>query len=341
MKKHRILWVTDRSSRHQQRALDGAPSVFDVEMLANPSPEAIKEALQDVEILVSERRGHIDRAMLENASALRFILRLGATTHDIDLTAALQKSIIVSRQPDLGNLQVAEYCQLMMLALLKRLPIAEDRALQKASENLDERTDENTFAYNWAEVTKVTGIIGKTIAIVGMGDIGIELARRLKSFLPAKVLYNKRTPLPVILEQELGINYASFEACFSYSDVTVCLLPYNSQTDHLINNEVLSTMREGAMLVQAGSGSTLDEVALAHHLQSGHLGGASLDTFENEPLQKDNPLWAMARRGTYNLILTPHIAGGTSLADFPQGYQYAEVLRFVRGEPLQLQINSL
>lgn len=337
--KTRVIWLTERSPRHQKRALASAPPELAITMLRQPLPEALAPHLPTAEILISERRGVIDEALLGQMPALRFILRLGASAHDIDLTACQVRAIPVSRQPDLGNACVAEHCMMMMLALSKRLNSAQRAAQAQAGQQSAQQTDENTFAYNWAGFDGVLSLYGKTVAIVGMGDIGFELARRLQPFMLKSLLYNKRTRLPQTVEQELSLQYAERIDCYQQADILVGLLPYQAGTEHLIDATAFKQMKPDALFIQAGSGRTIDELALVDAIQQGKLGGVACDTFEYEPLQADHPLLALAQNPALNIILTPHIAAGTTAHIQNRGYEYVEVRRFMQGEPLQLRID--
>lgn len=335
-----VLWLTERSQRHQERALVSAPVGLAITMLTQPSLSELKPHLAQAEILISERRGVIESHFLSQMPNLKFILRLGATAHDIDLAATGQRNIPVSRQPDLGNILVAEHCVMMMLALSKRLNFAQSATQHHAGQEPVRRTDENTFAYNWAGIDHVLSLYGKTVAILGLGDIGIELARRLKVFWPSQLLYNKRSRLPQPIEAQLGLTYASAETCYQEADILVSLLPFTSETDYLINAKAISQMKSSAFVVQAGSGRTIDENALADALQQGKLGGAALDTFEYEPLLVDHSLLDLTQDAGINIILTPHIAAGTTAHIQNRGYEFAEIIRFMNGERLQLRIDD-
>jgi phosphoglycerate dehydrogenase-like enzyme len=157
----------------------------------------------------------------------------------------------------------------------------------------------------------VGGLFGQTVGILGFGEIGAELARRLMPFAPRGVLYNKRRPLPAHVEAELGITYATRQEIIAASDFLCVLLPYTAETDLSIHEATFAAMKPGAIVVHCGSGSVIDEAALAAALQSGHLAGAALDTYEWEPLQGDNPLVALARDPQMNVLLTPHTAAST------------------------------
>jgi phosphoglycerate dehydrogenase-like enzyme len=328
----RLLWLTERGSRHQKQALDAAPPQLHVTMLRSTLPA--ETHLANTDILVSERRGRISAELLNAAPHLKLIVRLGSLFDDIDLAACQQRQILVSCQPVIGAINAAEHVMLQILSLLKHLNEVQAMTLAAHHSLPAARTDENTFSYNWFRFQKVETLRGKTVAIIGMGEIGVELARRLRGFLPTRILYYKRNSYSKIVEQQLDITYADFQTCVEMAEILVCLLPYSKETDKLINADVFQRMKPGSLLVHAGSGSTVDEQALLEALV--HLGGAALDTFEHEPLQPEHPLIAAARNPLNNLILTPHLAAGTGSPR--RDSDYAEVMRFLAGEPLRHQI---
>jgi len=330
-----VLWITHRSDRHQRNAREAAPPGITIEFLRDPSEAQLTAKLSSAEILISERSGHISAAMLDQAPHLKLIVRLGSLSHDIDVNACRTRSIIVSRQPVLQTSYVAEHVLMMMLALSKRLRATERAARDANHSQPADRTDENTFHYNWIRFSGIGGLINQTVAVMGMGEIGVELARRLRGFSPNAILYHKRNRFPPFVENDLGIHFD--ESGYQRADFVVNLLPYSPATDLLLNEQFFQQMKPGACLIHAGSGATLDERALEKAIESGHLGGAALDTYEYEPLQKVNPLVELARDPTQNVILTPHVAAGT--VDLSREQDYDEVRRFLRGKPLHFRIS--
>ena len=327
-----ILFLTSRSPRHQQAAINAAPAGCTVVMLRRPSHAEVLQRLPAAEFLITERAGVINEEMIAAGTNLRLIQRLGSLSHDIDLDAAQRAGIPVCTWPVRGCVQVAEHMLMQILALLKRLPDAMAIANQAGDWDApSRRTDENVFAYNWSQRTGLEGLGGKSAGILGFGEIGAELARRLAGFAPASVLYHKRTRLPAPVEAELGITYADPHTVVAASDVLCSLLPYTPETDLWLNAERLATMRPGAFLVSCGSGSIIDEAALAATLRAGRLAGAGLDTFEWEPLRDDNPLVALARNPAMNVLLTPHTAAGSGGS---RDDDYANVRRILSGEAL-------
>lgn len=337
---HYVLWLTDRGAFHQQRALEAAPPILNVSILSSPPADILHEALFRAEVLISERRGRIDNDFLQMAPNLKLIVRVGALLDDIDLHALKAHDVRLVQQPDLTTIMVAEHCLLMILALLKKL-----NAAQKIAQNPDPsrratRTDENTFSYNWASMGDIKGLYGKRIAIIGMGEIGIELAQRLGPFRLAALSYFKRSRLSRFLERELGLRYVdSPEAAAADADVVVNLLPYDAETDLLLGGQLFAKMPRGALFVHAGSGATVNEQALVNAINIGHLGGAALDTFTHEPLQVSNPLIELSKDPIANVILTPHIGAATLPHEqTARVLTFQEIMRFFRNLPLHNEV---
>ncbi len=334
---YRVLFLTERSPRHQQAALDAAPAALAVTMLRAPARATLIEQLPEVDFLITERLGTIDAEMIAAGKRLQLIQRLGSLFFDIDVAAAQHRGIPVCYWPIESCILVAEHMVMQMLALAKQLP--EVQAIAKQGGDWDRpsrRTDENTFAYNWARRTDIGGLYQKRIGILGFGEIGAELARRLRGFVPQQILYHKRSRLPAAVEAELGITYATQDEIMAQSDFLCSLLPFYPETELSLNKSVFERMKPGAKLVSCGSGTIIQEADLAAALQSGHLGGAALDTFEWEPLRPHDPLAQLAQDQQINLLLTPHTAAGAlpKGQSGNRGEDYTNIMRFLGGHPL-------
>jgi len=338
--KHKVIFTTDRGEWHQQMALAGAPDSLDISILRVPDKDTLMAALQDTEFLISERFGVIDAEIIQNAPNLKLIQRLGSLVHDIDLEAAAQAGVAVCYKPEGGVIRVAEHLVMQILAVSKKLREVESVALAASPEwGESHRTDEDTFAYNWSGRLGVGQIWQRTVGIIGFGEIGVEFARRMKGW-SCTVLYNKRSRMPERVESDLALTYVPHTELFARSDYLVNLLPFVPGTDMLLNAGVFEQMKPGACFVSCGSGSTIDEGALAEAVRSGKLAGAALDTFEYEPIRADNPLIAVAKEG-FNVLLTPHTAAGT--ADHKSSTpnrtgDYVNISNYLAGKPLKCQV---
>lgn len=337
----KTVYTTERGAFHQQRALSGAPSELQVTMLRQPNREALKAALHDAEYLISERVGVIDADIIASAPQLKLILRLGSLTHDIDLNAARAAGVVVCRFPDPGTIAVAEHILMQALVLIKNLREVERVALEaQPIWGESKKVDEDTFAYNWSGREGIGTLNGATVGILGMGEIGVEVARRLVGW-DCAVLYNKRRRLPEHVEAELRVTYADDETLLAQSDVIVCLLPYLPDTVYFVNAQRIARMKPGAFVVSCGSGGTLDESALAAALTAGKLGGVAVDSHEWEPIaEAHSPLLPLARAGL-NVLLTPHTAaggGGARVDDQNRAREYENIRRHLRGEDVLYRI---
>ncbi|MBE0702247.1 MAG: hypothetical protein IH582_03610 [Afipia sp.] len=333
---HKTIYTTERSAFHQQRALAAAPPDLDITVLRQPNRETLRAALADAEYLISERVGVINSDLIAAAPKLKLILRLGSLAHDIDLDAARAADVIVCYWPDVGVIRVAEHVMMLMLALAKRLNDVQSIALAASPEwRESRRTDENTFAYNWSGRQGITQLYQRSVGILGFGEIGAELAQRLAGW-EVTLLYHKRRRLPLTVETQLGLTYIDRDALITQSDYLVNLLPYSQETHMSLDARTLAHMKPGAFIVSCGSGGVIDEGALADALRAGQLAGAALDTYDWEPLRLDNPLIALAK-ADYNVVLTPHTAGGSPTADSGADERraaYTNIVRHLHDQPL-------
>lgn len=337
---HRTLFITERGAQHQQWAIQGAPSELDIIMRRAPSRADVMGLLPEAEFLISERSGVIDAEMIAAGKKLRLIQRLGIQTWDIDVEAARRAGIPVCYLPIQTCALVAEHVVLQILGLVKRV-----RELMAVSESADDgglpphRCDEDHFAYNWSRRENIGGLMGKTVGILGFGEIGVELATRLKGF-DCTVLYQKRKRLPLAAEAQLNLSYAaSREEIATHSDVVVALLPLGPETEQSLNAQFFGRMKPGALFIQSGGSGTVDEEALAEALRSGHLGGAAVDGFTWEPVPPNNALLPLARDPLRNLLLTPHVAAGAvpGTGKLRAG-DYVNIAALLAGRELRYQV---
>lgn len=143
---------------------------------------------------------------------------------------------------------------------------------------------------------------GSTIGVLGLGEIGRELAERAKAF-NMNIVYYQRTRLPADIEAALGARYVSFEELLEQSDFMTIQLPLNASTEGMIDKAAFARMKPGAFLVNISRAAIVDRNALMEALESGRLGGAGIDVHYKEPGDKDEPL-----KNFDNVVLSPHIA---------------------------------
>lgn len=339
MKKHTVLFITQRAEIHQQAALASAPPELDVVIRRNPSRAEILALLPQAEFLISERSGQIDAEILSAGKRLRLIQRLGSQTYDIDLAAAKKAGIPVCYSPIATAIAVAEHILMQMLALAKRTREMGYVASQAADWGLpSQKCNENTFAINWSGRKEIRNLYQSVVGIIGFGEIGTELARRLKPF-GCRVLYNKRNRLGANAEQDLEIEYAAVDKLLQESNFVCSLLPFSPETEGSINKAFIEKMQPGSCLVHSGASGILNEAEVAQALVENRLYGLATDAYSWEPIRRDNPLLRPACEPEANIILTPHTAVG-SIVFSPKGRasDYKNLLRVLNNEPLENRI---
>ncbi|MFM7321868.1 MAG: NAD(P)-dependent oxidoreductase [Armatimonadota bacterium] len=331
-----MLHLTERGDWHQQRFRAAAPSGITLIQRRPSLDPDWRSSLADVDVVVSERNVPVDAGAIDSARCLRLIVRLGSLAHDIAIDSAVRRGIVVSRQPVALCAACAEHALMLMLAVKRRLPELARLATEGDPDRPPRVTDEDTFAFNWLGRTDLGCIAGSRICLLGMGEIGVELARRLRAFGSEVVRYVKRNRYPSAVETELGITWSPLDAALGGSDILVNLLPWSPETHRLLDADRLALLPAGAALVQVGSGGTLDEADLLAALASGAMSGAALDTFEWEPLPADHPLAIAGRNPASGVLLTPHVAA-VGRDNSPER-DWDEVERFLRREPLRHRI---
>ncbi|EGF32593.1 D-3-phosphoglycerate dehydrogenase [Oxalobacteraceae bacterium IMCC9480] len=242
--------------------------------------------------LIVRNRTQVDAALLEAAPSLRVIGRLGVGLDNIDVPACTARGITVIPATGANAGAVAEYVLGTAMALLR---LAYTRSTE-------------TAAGEWPRAALSSGreIAGKTLGLIGFGGIG-QLTARLAQGLGVNVIAHD----PMIDDaapvwQRTGVVATPLAVLLAQSDIISLHVPLTTQTRNLIDHTSLARMKPGALLINSARGGIVDEVALAAALRSGHLGGAAIDVYDEEPL-----VAGTAFAGLANLILTPHIAGVT------------------------------
>ena len=337
--RHRTVYVTQRAPVHQQVARAACPMQLELVMLVSPSTSEIVDAVASAEFLVSERSGVIDESIIAAGRGLRLIQRLGVQIHDIDLDAARQARIPVCRWPLPQCAMVAEHVVMQIMGLLKRTREAEWIVTEASPEwGPPQRCDADTFLIDWSRMSRVRQLRDCTVGIVGLGEIGTELALRLAAF-GCELLYHRRNRMPGWAEEQLHVAFAGLESLLGRSDVVVLLLPHSPDTARIANDRFLSLMRPGSLLINAGASALLDEDAVARSYGTGHLGGVATDGYAWEPVRTDNPLVALAADPRANVVLTPHSAqAGLVIDTAVRRAEYANLLAVLEGRPLQHQV---
>lgn len=247
--------------------------------------------------------------VIESAKALKIISKHGAGTDSIDVATATRRGIAVMMANGANAGAVAEHSLALMLCIVRELPRFH-KGLQNGV---------------WKDLGYVvTGFRDRTVGIVGYGQIGRRTAD-LVAACGAKVIVHTRSRVELPEGMELE---QDFDALLRRVDILSLHCPLTGKTRGLVGKRELALLKPGSIVVNTSRGPVIDEAALIAALRSGHLGGAGLDTFEQEPPARDNPLFHMD-----NVICTPHIAVATTDASFQMGTIAAHnIVSYMRGE---------
>jgi len=195
-----------------------------------------------------------------------------------------------------------------------------------------ELCDEDTFSVNWAGMKNIKSLHDMTIGILGFGEVGYELALRLKPF-GSSILYNKRKKLPSSAESKIGLHFRNRSEIFKESDVLCSLLPLVTGIEGTIDKQAIDMMKPGSFIAHCGASSMVNEDDAATALKSGQLGGFAAETFAWEPVEPGNPLLALTVDPQINILLTPHIAVGSVTRPWFEKV-YSNIINFVEGRSL-------
>jgi D-3-phosphoglycerate dehydrogenase len=233
----------------------------------------------------------ITEELLEKAARLKVIGRAGAGLDNVDIAAASRRGVVVMNTPGGNTVTTAEHTLSMIMALCRNIP----QATLSLKSN------------KW-EKKKFTGteLLGKTIGVIGLGNIGKNVAQRTKALGMTVIGYD-----PYMTEDmahSIGLSLVSLDEIYARADIITVHTPLTPETKHLINTKTIAKMKDGVRLVNCARGGIINEADLLEALKSGKVAGAALDVFESEP-PLDNPLLDLD-----NVVVTPHLGASTTEA---------------------------
>ena len=275
------------------------PDEFAVKTLNELSYDCLVQEAVDADYLLVSGRLPIDEGVLTAATHLKMIQRTGVGTEMLDVEAIKQHGIPVYVNAGVNAQSVAEHTLTLMLACLKRLP------------QINQQTHQGVWKKQQVGVT-THELKGKTVGLVGMGNIGRLVAQMLQAF-GANIIYSDVIRQSAEMEQSLGLTYFdSFEAMLPEADILSFHCPLVKENTEILNQRTLAMMKKGAIVVNTARGKLINPDDLYNALRSGQLAGAALDTHYEEPIKEGYKLTELD-----NVILTPHI-GGLSYEAFHQ-----------------------
>ena len=283
-------------------------------------------------------KAELSGSLIRAATSLRFVQKHGLNCNNIDVATATERNVLVATMPLMRNASVAEHALAHMLACARKIIPGHHAVVNATYQEMGLepiQTSQWNFRKNWAGIEGVMELFRAAVGIIGMGDIGMEIAKRCRAF-GMTVYYYDKIPHPSEVEIALGLQYLPFDKLLTVSDYVVLVVPHTPETEGLIGAKELGLMKSSATLINVGRGGLIDEVALVSALQSKRLAMAGLDVYPMEPLPASSPL-----RELPNVVLTPHTGGGSYRfmdADIDASLQNIE--RFFRGEKPSGIINA-
>ncbi|RXJ03896.1 phosphoglycerate dehydrogenase [Anaerobacillus alkaliphilus] len=279
--------------------------------------EEAQNQLDQVDALLIRSATKVTTELLDKMPNVKIIARAGVGVDNVDIQAATKKGIIVVNAPDGNTISTAEHSFAMIAALLRKIPQA------------------NTSTKNGEWTRKKfqgTELFGKSLGIVGFGRIGSEIAKRAKAFQMSIYVFD-----PFLTKEraeKFGVTVSSLDDVLAQADIITVHTPLTNETKGLLNFDTIAKTKKGVFLINCARGGIIDEEALIYYLQNGHVAGAALDVFEEEPATNTRLL------DFEQVIATPHIAASTIEAQLNVASQVSEeVLNYFEGKPVLNSIN--
>lgn len=314
-----VALYLDKLNAHMEKMLlERMPEGVDVRFLTPTI--GVKGELEDADVLI-DTTFKVTREIIDSCPKLKLIQRTGIGVDMVDVAYAKEKGIPVSVCRGFNSVSVAELAVADILALYRRIPF------------MDAHTKNGEW-HTWTHRHESYELTGKTVGVIGAGNIGRNIIKRVSAF-DTTILYYDPFRLTEEQEKQLGIRYCELNRLVAESDAVVMGgLPLNDKTRGMIGKAQLKSMKKTAILVDTAREQLVDLAALAEALLNGDIAGAAIDSFE--PLPQDDPIY---RAKDTNLILTPHI-GAATYDNYDRVYRLCaeNLLHLMRGEPAEMTI---
>lgn len=273
---------------------------FQVDLKPGLPPDEIKKVIAEYVAMVVRSGTKVTADIIEHATNMRVIGRAGAGVDNIDSAAASRKGIIVMNTPGGNTISTAEHTFSMLMALSRNIPNA-------VASMVAGKWDRKKFMG--------TELFGKTIGIVGLGKIGAEVAVRAQAFGMTTIGYDP--VLSADVASKMNVELVTLDEIYRRSDFITVHTPLNNETRGLLNKETIAKCKKGVRLINCARGGIIDEAALLEALDSGHVAGAALDVYAEEP-PKD---YTLAKHP--KVVATPHLGASTEEAQEKVAIQIA------------------
>jgi|TARA_B110000196_G_scaffold229243_1_gene197881 glyoxylate reductase/D-3-phosphoglycerate dehydrogenase len=287
----RVVFYSEPNDR-VRLAEDLAPDDLDVSVIDPELPwDERKELLADTEVLILGGLAMPYEELIQ-LPKLKMLQLMSAGYDQIDVPAVREQGIFVSNNSPQIARSVAEHALGLMLTVQHKFV--------PGLEGVRDGSWRNPVRSGVYEIG------GKTIGIIGLGNIGRLVATMVRGFGPAEVIYHDTANIPAEVEAELGVRRVGFEELLSTSDIVTVHVPLFSETLGMMNSDAFTLMKESAIFINTCRGPVQNEADLIDALNDGQIRAAGLDVFEVEPTPVDNPLLSMD-----NVVVTPHLAGSS------------------------------
>ena len=281
-------------------------SRFQVDVKTGLKEDDLLKIVADYDAILVRSQTKITKKVIAAAPKLKIVGRAGVGVDNVDVAFATERGVIVMNTPGGNTISTAEHSFSLMLALSRQIP-------QAHASMVAGKWDRKTF--------EGTEICGKTLGIIGMGRIGGEFARRAIAFGMRVVCYDPY--LSAARAKSLQVELVDqLDPLIDQADFITIHTPLTPETQGLLNKERLAKCKKGVRIINCARGGLIVEADLVEALKSGHVAGAALDVYEQEPPPADHPL-----RTLPNVVLTPHLAASTAEAQENVGIEVAEILR--------------
>lgn len=288
-----ILLTNKYSGMPLQIVQSEVPDGFTIHFLTEQTQDALVSEVASADYILAGGRLKINREVLEKAEKLKMIQRSGVGLDALDLDAIKEHGIPLYVNQGVNAESVAEHALLLMLSCLRKLP------------TINQNT-KNGIWKKQEQGVQTAELKGKTVGIIGMGNIAKTLVGLLKPF-HVHILYYNLIQMPTEFERENNMAFVGIEELLRSSDIVTIHCALTPETRNLINTETVGIMKPGAILINTARGEIVDPPSVADALKSGYLSYAAFDVHAKEPIPEDYPL-----NDIENVILTPHIAGVTA-----------------------------
>jgi phosphoglycerate dehydrogenase-like enzyme len=292
-----------------------APSDLEIRYSVSDEPEDTVRAAAGADAFIVTT-AVVSRKVIAAAPGLRFIQKRGVGVDNIDLDAAAGAGVTVAITAGRNAIPVAEHTLMLMLAASRRLPEA-DRSVREG---------------RWLKASMRSvcyQLNGKTIGLVGLGNVGRSVARLLQGF-DVDISYYDIDRADLVTEWSLGVAYADLDELLARSDILSLHIPLTLRTRNIIDQTALARMKPGVILVNAARGGLVDERALIAALESGHVRAAGIDTYDREPPDAASQLMSFD-----NVVFTPHTGGAVfDNVENTARHMVENVMRALSGKPV-------